>query len=527
MPVIGTVADGVGSLVDSFMALPDPVKNAALIVGGIATAALGAVPLVAKIADTFGDVVGPAMKIFRGVVDNVAIGVGELATKFGASQDMGAKLAGGLAGAVTPALIGVTAAAVIGFGIWSMYQNSQKENEQHAKDFTDALNSETSAIKQNVAATIAKQLADNGAAGALEGTTAKIGIFTDAITNSGDELEQIRFYSDQLGGQQLIEQLREMGTQGNAAAAEMVRLADAGELNGTELETLARGLDDTSDSYDAGKTKAEIYRTVTDGVAIAAGKATSNTLNQIQSLKDLADELRAQTDPWFAAYKSQQAVTDAQTKLNEATSKYGPNSKEAKDAALANAEAAIGLKGDLIDLKKANLDGAGAPELAAQMEDLKRFGFDPTSQAAKNVGYDILQVGAAANTVDGTKAKVGVELEMSQAYARINYLNSVKDPVTGYISLGDVFAASQMFAKGGMVGDGPFMVGENGPELGYKIGSSVRIFSNADTKQMVASGAPSTVTTNVVVNMPPGSNGADVVDAIRSYERLNGKGWRN
>jgi hypothetical protein len=488
MPTIGAIADAVGVAVDAFSALPDPVKNAVVIVGGIGTAALGAIPLVAKIADTFSDVVGPAMGMFRGVVDNVALGIGNLATKLGASQDMGAKLATGLAGAVTPALLGVTAAAVIGFGIWTMYQNAQRENEERSNDFAEALKSETSAIKENVAATIAKQLADNGAADVLAGSSAEIGIFTDAITANGDALEQTAHYATQLSGTQLVEKLRDLGNNGNAVAAEMVRLADAGELTNDEIRTLATGLDQTSDAYDNGKASAEVYTSVTDGMAAATGQATTSTLAQIESLKTLADELRAQTDPWFAAYKSQQAVTDAQTKLNEATRKYGPDSKEAKDAALANAEAAIGLKGDLIELKQANLDGAGAPELAAQLNDLTRFGFDPTSEAARGVGYDILTVGAAADSVDGKEVNVGVNLDMKQAQARLAYLNSVKDPVTGYISLGDIYAASNMYAKGGMVADGPFIVGEQGPELGYKIGSSVRIFSNPDTKQMLSSG---------------------------------------
>ena len=125
------------------------------------------------------------------------------------------------------------------------------------------------------------------------------------------------------------------------------------------------------------------------------------------------------------------------------------------------------------------------------MDDLKRFGFDPTSEAARGVGYDILQVGAAADTVDGKKVNVAVNLDMKQAYARLDYLNKMKDPVTGFISLGDIWAASQMFAKGGQVQDGPFIVGENGPELGYKIGSSVRIYSNPESKQMLSAGAMS------------------------------------
>lgn len=499
LPVIGGIADAVGVVVDGFMALPDPVKNAVLIVGGVGTAALGAIPLIAKIADTFGDVVGPAMKIFRGVVDNVALGVGELATKFGASQDMGAKLASGLAGAVTPALMAVTAAAVIGFGIWTMYQNAQAANEQRAKDFTEALTSSTEAIKENVAATITKQLADNGAGDVLAGTTANIGIFTDAIVNNGNALDDTAHYATALSGTQLVEKLRDLANNGNVAAAEMVRLADSGQLTNDQIRTLATGLDQTSDAYDNGKAKAEVYRTVQDGVAASTGQATTNTLAQIQSLKDLADELRAQTDPWFAAYKSQQAVTDAQTKLNEATKKYGPNSKEAKDAALASAQAAIGLKGDLIELKQANLDGAGAPELAAQLEDLKRFGFDPTSEAARGVGYDILAVGAAAESVDGTPVNVPVNSNVAAVNAELEKLREYTKSVYAssnyvYVNYGTPGADGNYytpFAKGGMVGDGLFMVGEQGPELGYKIGSSVRIFSNPDTKQILSSGGGS------------------------------------
>jgi hypothetical protein len=377
-----------------------------------------------------------------------------------------------------------------------MYQNAQAENEQRSKDFTEALNSETSAIQGNVAAVITKQLADNGAAEVLNGTTAKVDLFTNAITQNGDELDAIRFNADQLGGPQLIARLDDLAKGGNTVAAEMVRLANAGELTGGEIETLARGLDDTSDAYDRGATQAEIYKTVQDGVAIASGKATTNTLAQIESLKTLADELRAQTDPWFAAYKSQQAVTDAQTKLNEATAKYGPDSKQAKDAALANAEAAIGLKGNLIELKQANLDGAGAPELAAQLDDLKRFGFDPTSKAAQGVGYDILQVGAAADTVDGKKPDVTVTSNAGQVAEELRLLmeriKAVYNPssynFTDYGTGGVDGNRFTPFARGGMVGDGPFIVGEQGPELGYKIGSSVRIFSNPDTKQMLSSG---------------------------------------
>jgi hypothetical protein len=497
MPTIGAIADAVGVAVDAFSALPDPVKNAVLIVAGVGTAALGAIPLVAKIADTFGDVVGPAMGMFRGVVDNVALSVGNLATKFGASQDMGARLASGLAGAVTPALIGVTAAATIGFAIWTMYQNAQRENEQRAKDFTEALTGETSAIQANVAAVITKQLADSGAGAAMAKAGGDAAKFTNAIINNGTELEKIKGWADDatnsIGGPgRFVERMNEAAQGGSVLAQELIKVWNSGKLTNDEFTALISGLDQTSDAYDKGQQEAAVYKTVQDGVATATGQATTNTLAQIESLKTLADELRAQTDPWFAAYKAQQTVTDAQTKLNEATAKYGPSSKQAKDAALANAEAAIDFKGTLIDLKQANLDGAGAPELAAQLDGLKTHGFDPTSEAARGVAYDIVLVGAAAENVDGKNVNVGVAANTTEAQTK---LNSVRDTIRDILGLSSPGSPGRGLgvlitghANGGQVQDGPFMVGERGPELGYKIGSSVRIFSNPETKQMLSSG---------------------------------------
>jgi len=531
MPIVGTVADGIGGLVDSFMSLPDPVKNIAVLVLGVGTTALAAVPMISKIADTFGGIVGPAMKIFRGVVDNVAIGLGTMVEKLTGNADMGQKLASGLSSAVVPALIGVTAAATIGFAVWSMYSQNQKEVDARAKAFSETLNENTGAITANTTAQVRKKLEDNNQLDNLNRANVTVGKYTAAISDNSHALgiqeSELRALAitgktDTDYKRNLITQLKEEGGARNDLIA---TLAENNALDSGLLDTILEQIN----AYDANKEaikEKNIQQAIATGVtrkdAEAQAESAANNLRTVETLKTLADELRAQTDPWFAAYKSKQSVTEAQTKLNEATAQYGPQSKQAKDAALANAEAAISLKGDLIKLKEANLGGAGAGELTDQLKGLTEYGFDPTGVAARGVAYDILGVGAAADGVDGKTVNVGVNLDMAQAKARLEYLNNVKDPVTGYVSLGDIWAASQMFARGGMVSDGPFMVGEQGPELGYKIGSSVRIFSNPDTKQMLATSGSSAVTTNVVVNMPAGANGDDVVRALKQYERANG-----
>jgi hypothetical protein len=74
-------------------------------------------------------------------------------------------------------------------------------------------------------------------------------------------------------------------------------------------------------------------------------------------------------------------------------------------------------------------------------------------------------------------------------------------------------------AAGGPVTAGtPYIVGERGPEIVVPGRSGTVIPNN---RIGVGGGV------NVTINMPPGSNGHDVVAAIQQYEKRNGKSWRS
>jgi len=74
---------------------------------------------------------------------------------------------------------------------------------------------------------------------------------------------------------------------------------------------------------------------------------------------------------------------------------------------------------------------------------------------------------------------------------------------------------------------GMTLVGERGPELvNLPLGSEVRNHAQLRADMSGASGGSTTVV-DITVIMPPGSNGDDVVNAIRKYERTNGKAWRS
>lgn len=79
-------------------------------------------------------------------------------------------------------------------------------------------------------------------------------------------------------------------------------------------------------------------------------------------------------------------------------------------------------------------------------------------------------------------------------------------------------------ASGGPVSAGmPYIVGEQGPELMVP-SSNGNIIPNSRIGG--ASGVGGN-TNNITINMPPGSNGQDVVNAIKKYERTAGPGWRS
>lgn len=101
---------------------------------------------------------------------------------------------------------------------------------------------------------------------------------------------------------------------------------------------------------------------------------------------------------------------------------------------------------------------------------------------------------------------------------------------------GPGLAPVQGNAMGGRVGPGmamggrpssPHLVGELGPEIFWP-DSAGTIVTAEKTKQMLSSsGGGGASITNVTINMPPGSNGSDVVNAIKRYEKTNGTSWRN
>jgi len=552
IPIVGRAADIVGAMTDAFSNLPGPIQTVVGVLAGGGAAGIGAVVAVSKLASMFGDTLKPVMSFARDLFDRVAISVGEMATKMGASQTMGANLASGLSSAVVPALGGVAAAATIGFGIWTMYQQGQAAADARAKEFTDTLDAETGAITENTTALVQKKLQEKDQLDNLSDAGISVARYTAALNDNSKAIaltngELIGLATTQLASDRTnyIDKLRAEGGERNNLIA---LLAEQGQLDKGLAETIIEQINAYDHQQEVIKEKVRqqaIANGKTEEEANAAANAASANLRHADSLKEVAAELRAQTDPYFRAYRSAQQLQEAQDTYNKTVNDGNKSEREKRDAWIAVAQAAGAYKGDLLALDEAaKREGATTDALRGQLNNLAQFGLDTTGDAAVGAMGDLENLGTVAGEVGKAEVDIPVTADTGDAVAKLRDLahkvvgifrGMGESGMLGAINtrIADIlearFRAVGAYAQGGMVGDGMFVVGEQGPELGVKQGSSVRIFSNPDSRKMLSSAGGGS-TYNIVVNVPPTADKAAVgkatVEAIKAFEQRDGARWR-
>lgn len=142
----------------------------------------------------------------------------------------------------------------------------------------------------------------------------------------------------------------------------------------------------------------------TGELAEAQTEAARATFAHIQSIKDLADQLKAQTDPVFAFVQAQKAVRDAQANVNETAKEFGAGSQQWRDAILDLAKAQL----DLVD---ATSDAQGATD-ASLIPALKRLQADGhlSKESLDAVTNAINSTKAAADRLDNTRMRLRIDL---------------------------------------------------------------------------------------------------------------------
>lgn len=533
VPIISGAADKLGFMIGLFEALPGPVQIGVIALGGIATTIGAGVVLFDKLTDTFGPVMSKIMPAVGGLIDDVGLKIGTLAEKAGMSADAATGMAGAFGGVLVGALA-VAAVAMIAFSLW------QKSNAEDAAEatagqdkFTAALKKTTGAREDNAIQAAADVFAEKRIAAAVLEHGGNLEVLGGAIVRNKQGFEAYRGTINRFTQdfQPAIDLMRENAAAGDEAATEMLRLYDSGQLSSNALKDLVLTLDDIQDQYETSGEKTAAYAAIQEGMAGATINATTATENQITALDDLADANLKITSPYFAHLKAQEALTKAQTDYNTAVKDYGQGSPQAVAAAGDQLEAGLKLEEAIIKLNKAQTDGSTSSEaMAGKVAEISRL-FGIGSIDLETYKTRMLELGETVEFINGKPVVVKIDFQ-----AILNAIAAAKELDDRFLSLnglmrgfdgkiydqGGKLTMTPKFADGGMVGDGMFMVGEQGPELGYKSGNSVRIFSNPDSARMIGSSSSGSTNIYNTINMPAGANGDDVVRALKQYERANG-----
>ena len=285
-------------------------------------------------------------------------------------------------------------------------------------------------------------------------------------------------------------------------------------------------------------------------------------------LTEQNDAARAAVDAGFALRDAQRGAAEAATNVNDVLADQDATMQDLSEALDRSSQAALGVADAEVRMADEAYTAAGATLTAAQKVDIHNRSLlnqastlnGPARSAlvdhiAQLNGIPPEKASEILTLIDQGKVTEAEALLAETSWTRTaavlaeaktaqadRDLDEVARTRTAQIdarysaNLG-VIGATNMRALGGPVRSGEaYLVGEKGPEVMIPKMNGTIIPNN----QLATSGNPvgaagssggangaGGVTNNIVINMPPGADGRDVVAKIKQYERINGDGWRS
>lgn len=427
-----------------FQALPGPVQDVAVGLGGVAAAA------------------GPTL-----------FAVGQMAQGMGALRDTIPKLRGAL-GNVGTFLTGPWGIALgAGVAALGVFATMQGDTKVHVDGLRESLDQQTGAITDNTRELAVNTLEQSGALEAAQQLGLELDLVTDAALGNEDAIQAVRE-----AVQAASDAERQYIEDNGKLSREMIDTVQAGlaleetlggvntQLEG-DIEATRRMADATGDAGDA----ADQARTPIG----ALGDDAEESAAQIRTLKDALDEQRAAAmglaNPLFAVLDAEQELADARAAATQAARDSGQGSAEHEQAMLDAARAAAEYDAELAGVLTSIRDGEGdVDQLRFMFERLRDQEF-VDQESIDLLQRELEEVLGLAETINGTEAVLRVGADYSSP------------------QIADLAARAgrgvQARAAGGPVSGGvPYLVGEEGPEL-YVPEQSGQIISFEETNAIL------------------------------------------
>jgi len=538
LPIYTKAAEIVGTLAKAFGALPDSVQVGVLGLG----AAIAVGP---KIVDGFKS----ASNAIKSVPDALNKMVDKLTTSKGMLEGFGttAEMTGGQAknaagiggiGALGPAMLGVGAAVGIAAIFWQSYNQRQQEARERAKEFLDTLDESSGGLTSQTDALIRNNLESRNQIDNLNRAGISFEEFRDAITDTSKEMETLNFIDRDMrraldtdtSRKKRIQELRDEGGARNELVATLIEQGqlDSGLVNTiveqsaaykASLEIIRQRAIATETAAGADKAQAE-----------AAGEAAVKNAENAGALKETYDATLALLNSNIGYQQSQIAAQKAIEEYNKSLSDGSITALDRKDKEFSllsqfssTAAAAAKAAEDQAKLEGKTLSAGDAAKI--QVDKLKELAGQVAPDSPVQYGL-LLMINQLQGVIDRGKIDIAVTASgITETQAAIRGLLGI-DTLAGVRGkgLGFRLIPEGERANGGPVNaNTPYLVGERGPELFVPTGYG-NIMDNVATMATLTGGTAigGAGTVNVTINMAPGANGEDVVDAIRRYERRNG-----
>jgi len=548
LPVYTKIQETIGFVADAFTALPGPAQTA--VIGFAGVIAIG--PSIVEGFKLAQKAVSNAITLILDAGTKAVTSQGAIASINMTNQAAGASAtaaAGGMS-LLGPAVLAVGAAAIIGGIAYKSYADEQAAVKKDIDALIPTFNELTGAITANTQTTVGAELAKKNQLDNLNKAGISVAQFTEVLDDNretlvkqGDVEELLRKERD-YGSESIKKDIQAIRDRGGAQNELIARLLETKAADEGVISTLYNGID----AYSQNQAKV-------DELNKQKGISTGKTQDQIKAENDLAaankesaEKIKDLIEQTKELYGIRVSNEEAEIATRKALVDYNKSLKDGGLSADERRTKEIELEKTLITQSEAFRDLVGASKLAkdetysageAALVQSIKLGqladtLHPNSPVRKNLkglAYDLFVQANKDNVI-----KLRVETEAAVAKIRA-LLRLSADAVIGIDEL-NAYSANFPDAKalGGPVNaNTPYLVGEKGPELfvpsGYgrimdAFSTSKALLNNAGGS-MGGGGSNVTINVNVAATADKAAIGQTIVEAISSYERRSGPGWRS
>lgn len=550
LPVYTQIQKTVTLVAEAFTALPGPVQTGLI---GLTGMALIGPKLVASftLATSAVKTAGTAIldTATKAVSTQGAIASMNISTQ---AAGAGAAAAAGGMSLLGPAVLAVGAAAVVGGIAYKKYADEQAAVKKDIDALIPTFNELNGAFTANTQTTVAAILQSKNQIDNLNKAGISVSQFTDVLDDNRDALisqsdaEALARGDFAKGSIEYERRIKALKEAGGAQNELILRLIETESADVGVIQTLYNGIDAYNKQQEVIR-QLNIQKGIESGLSEEQATAQADLAAEIdtvsKAMETQYDKLKDLYDLNISNTEAQIATRQALTEYNKALADGGITADERtlkelalEKAMIKEAEAAADAAAAQATLEGKTLAaGEGHMIQSQKLKDLAGT-LAPDSPLRKRIEDLSLQLFLLGLQNPVIKIRVEAELDLARAKSKLMDLLNFQGIQLSAAEMNALFGSPDGRATGGPVNSGtPYIVGEKGPELfvpsGYgrimdAFSTSKALLGNAGGS-MGGGGGNVTINVSVAPTADKASIGQTIVEAISSYERRSGPGWRS